>query len=62
MYAELDNNEQTEMQLKFQDSQNPSVFVTTPKVGWTGLNYTAVNHAVITNKFWVLKQQRQGIA
>jgi len=48
MYAEMGNDERTEMQIKFQDSQNPSVFITTPKVGGTGLNLTAANHAVIT--------------
>jgi len=59
MYSELGNNERIEMQLKFQDSPDPSVFVTTPKVGGTGLNLTAANHAVITQKFWVLNVQRQ---
>jgi hypothetical protein len=43
MYAEMGNDERTEMQLKFQDSQNPSVFITTPKVGRTCLNPTAAN-------------------
>jgi len=62
MYAEMGNDERTEMQLKFQDSQNPSVFITTPKVGGTGLNLTAANHAVITQKFWVLNEQRQAFA
>jgi len=33
MFAEMGNDERTEMQLKFQDSGNPSVFITTPKVG-----------------------------
>jgi hypothetical protein len=56
----MSNEEDTEMQLKFQDSRNPSVFVTTPKVGGTRLNLTAANHAVITQKFWVLNGQRQG--
>jgi len=50
------------MQPKFQDSPNPSVFVTTPKVGGTGLKLTAANHAVITQKFWVLNEQRQAYA
>jgi len=59
IFAEMGNDEQTEMQLKFQDSPNPSVFVTTPKVGGTRLNLTAANHAVITQKFWVLNEQRQ---
>jgi len=62
MYADMGNDERTEMQLKFQDSPNPSVFVTTPKVGGTGPNLTAANHAVITQKFWVLNEQRQAFA
>jgi hypothetical protein len=62
MFAEIGNNERTEMQLKFHDSPNPSVFVTTPKVGRKGLNRTAANHAVITQKFWVLNVQRQAFA
>jgi len=62
MYAEMGNDEHTEMQLKFQDSPNPSVLVTTPKVGGTGLNLPAANHAVITQKFWVLNEQRQAFA
>jgi hypothetical protein len=53
MFAQMGNDERTEMQLKFQDSPNPYVFVTTPKVGGTGLNLTAAIHAVITQKFWV---------
>jgi hypothetical protein len=62
MYAEMGNDEHTEMQLKFQDSPNSSVFVTTPKVDGMGLNLTAANHAVITQKFWVLNEQRQAFA
>jgi len=62
MYAEMGNDERTEMQLKFQDSRNPSVFVTTPKVGGTGLNLTAANDAVMTQTFWVLNEQRQAFA
>jgi len=41
MYADMGNDEHTEMQLKYKDSPNPSVFVTTPQVGGTGLNLTA---------------------
>jgi hypothetical protein len=59
MFVEMGNDEHTEMLLKFQDSPNPSVFVTPPKVGGTGLNLTAANHAVITQRFWVLNKQRQ---
>ena len=62
MYAEMGNNECTEMQLEFQDSPNPSVFITTPKVVGTGLNLTAANHAVMTQKFWVLNEQCQAFA
>jgi len=62
MYAEMVNEECTEMQLKFQDSPNPSVFLTIPTVGGTGLNLTAANHAVITQKFWVLNDQHQVFA
>ena len=59
MFVEMGNDEHAELQLKFQDSHNPFVFVTTPKVGGTGLNLTAANHAVITQKFWVLDEQWQ---
>jgi len=62
MYAEMGNDKRTEMQLRFQDSPNPSLFVMTPKVGWTGLNLTPANHAVINQKFWVLNEQRQAFA
>jgi len=59
LYAELGNDERTEMQLKFKDSPNPTVFISTPKVGGTGLNLTTANHAAITQTFWVLNEQRQ---
>jgi hypothetical protein len=62
MYAEMGNDEHTQMQLKFQDSPNPSVFITTLKVGGTGLNLTAANHAVMSQKFWVLNGQCLGFA
>jgi len=51
MYVEMGNNERTEMPLKFQDSTNLSVSVTTLKLRGTGLNLTAANHAVMTQKF-----------
>jgi len=62
LHAEMGNDEHTEMQLTFQDSQNPSVFITSPNVGWTGLNLTAENHAVISQKFWVLNELQQAFA
>jgi SNF2 family DNA or RNA helicase len=62
MYAEMGNDEHTDMQPKFQDSRNPSVFITTPKVGGTGLHRAAANHAEICQKFWVLNEQRLALA
>jgi len=62
MRTELGNDERTEMLLEFQDSLNPSAFITTPKVGGTGLNLTAADHSVITQKFWVLNKQWQTFA
>ena len=62
IYAKMGNHERTPMQLKFQDSPNPTEFITAPKVGGTGLNLTAANHAVITQKFWVLHEQQHTIA
>ena len=62
MYAEMGNDERREIQLKFHDSPNLFVFVTTPKVGGTGLNPTAANGAVITQKFWVWNKQREVFA
>jgi SNF2 family DNA or RNA helicase len=62
MYAKMGNDERTEMPLKFQDSTNPSGFVTTPKVSGTGLNLPAANDAVITQMFWVLNEQWQAFA
>jgi hypothetical protein len=61
-YAELGNNERTEMQLELEDSRNFSMFVITPKVGGTSLNLKAANHTVITQKFWVIDKQHQELA
>jgi hypothetical protein len=62
MYSELGNDEWSKIQLKFQVSRNTSVFLTTPKIRGTGLNPTAANHTVITQKFCVLNKQRQAFA
>jgi len=62
MYAEMGNDEGTEMHLTFHDSPYPSLFVTTPTVGATGPNLTAANHVVLTQKFCVLNEQRQAFA
>jgi len=50
----MDNNKQSEIELKFEESQNYSVFVTSPKKARTGLYLTAANYSVTTNMFWVL--------
>jgi hypothetical protein len=60
--AEIGNNEHTEMQLKFQNLRNPSVFITTPTVGRIDLHLTTGNDAVITLKCWVLNEQQQVFA
>ena len=46
MYVEMGDDERTKMQLTSEHLPNPTVFVTTPKVGGTGLNLAAANHAV----------------
>jgi len=61
-YPEMGNDERTEMELTFQDSCNSSVFVTAPRVGSTGQNLTAANHAVITQKLWVFNEQWRAFA
>jgi len=62
MYAAMGNDECTEMELKFQDSGNPSVFVTTPKVGRAGANLTTAKNVLLTQKFWGLNEQWQAFA
>jgi len=62
MYAEMDNDQRTEMHLKFHDSWNPIGLVTTNNIGGTCTNLSAANHTVITQKFWVLNEQRQAFA
>jgi hypothetical protein len=62
MYSEMGNDERTDMQLTFQHSSNPSVFVTTPTVGGTGVNLTAEKHVVIAQKFRVLNDHWQAFA
>jgi len=59
IYADIGKDDDTEMQRRFQYSQHPSVFITAPTVGGTGLTLTAGNSALVTHKFWVLHQQRQ---
>jgi hypothetical protein len=62
MYTEMGIIKRTEMQLKFQNFWNPSVFKTTPKVPRIGLTRTAVNHAVVTQQFGVLDMLLQDVA
>lgn len=57
MFAEIGNNECTEMQLKGQDSQNHTVSINTPTAGRIGFNLSAANHTVVNWKFWVWNVQ-----
>lgn len=57
MYPKIENDNYIEIQLKFQDLPILSVFLTVPKVGGTGLNYTATNYVVITSKLLFLTEQ-----
>jgi len=62
-FADMGNNEHTKMLLRFQDSRNATVCVTTPKVGETGINLTPANHTlIITQKFWLLNEPWQAFA
>lgn len=58
----MGNDMHTAMQLPVPDSPNPSLFMTTPKVGGKGRKLTAANHAVLTQMFWVFNEQRQAFA
>ena len=49
MYAKMGNDERTKMQLKFQDSRNHSLFITTPKVGGTGPSCNDNAQVISTN-------------
>jgi hypothetical protein len=44
---------------EFESSSACAVFITTTKLGGTGLNLVAANHAVVLQKPWVLNEQRQ---
>ncbi|KAF8530805.1 hypothetical protein BDD12DRAFT_810966 [Trichophaea hybrida] len=50
MYAEMDSQERTDMQLRFQHFHNPSVFITTPKA-FTRVERLRQNHVPHT---WLL--------
>ena len=52
-------DDRTELMNEFQNTARCAVFLTTTKVGGTGLNLVASNHAVILQKPWVLNEQRQ---
>ena len=49
----------TELMNKFQNMAPCAVFLTTMKLGGTGLNLMAANHAIILQKPWVLNEQRR---
>ena len=51
-------DDRTELMNEFQNTARCAVFLTTTKVGGTGLNLVAANHAVILQKPWLLNEQR----
>jgi superfamily II DNA or RNA helicase len=59
MSSEDTAERRTELMNEFQHTSSCAVFVTTTKIGGTGLNLVAANHAVILQKPWVLNEQRQ---
>jgi SNF2 family DNA or RNA helicase len=59
MVSEDSADRHSEVMNDFQNSSWYSVFITTTKIGGTGLNLMAANHAVILQKPWVLNEQRQ---
>ena len=59
MSSEDTTERRTELMNEFQHTSSCAVFVTTTKIGGTGLNLVAANHAVILQKPWVLNEQRQ---
>jgi hypothetical protein len=58
----MGNDEHAEIRRKFEESWNPSIFVTTPTVHGTDLSRTAANHAIISQKFCGLNEPRQAFA
>jgi hypothetical protein len=62
MYAEMGKNECTEIQITFQNVQNPMLLVTIPEVRGTGVNLTATKNAVITHMFWKWNEQHESFA
>jgi hypothetical protein len=59
MYGEMGNDDRTEMQRNFQNSHNRFIFLTTANVGWTDLDLTGANHAIVTQIISVFIEQWQ---
>ena len=59
MLSEDSADDRTELMNEFQSLGRCAVFLTTTKVGGTGLNLITANDAVILQKPWVLNEQRQ---
>jgi len=59
MYVEMVNDKRSEMDFKFQNSLSPSVLDSMLNVDRKGLNLTAANNAVTTQKFCVFSEQCQ---
>ena len=56
MLSDDSPDNRTELMNEFQNTARCAVFLTTTKVGGTGLNLVAANHAVILQKPWVLNE------
>ena len=59
MLSEDSADDRTELMNEFQSSGRCAMFLTITKVGGTGLNLIAANHALILQKPWVLNEQGQ---
>jgi hypothetical protein len=59
MVSEDNTARRTQTMNRFESSPSCAVFITTTKLGGTGLNLVAANHAVVLQKPWVLNEQRQ---
>lgn len=62
MYTKMGNDECLEMQFNFPDLQNPSLLISTPKVGATDLTLSTINYSVIIQILWILNEQGQAFA
>jgi hypothetical protein len=60
--TEIHKDQQISIPLKLQYARDPSVFATTPKMGWPDLNLTVSNAPVLLYKFYIPNEQWHAIA